>query len=162
SRDRTLAVARAHRTRTLISPPGRGAAVSIGAREARGEVLLFLHADSTLLPGALDQIGKMLSSNPKMIGGNFRLVFDGDTSFGRWLSRVSTWIRPLGIYYGDSGIFVRQTVYEALGGFRPIALMEDLDFVRRLERFGQTCCIEDPPLITSSRRFDGRRPGQIL
>ena len=103
----------------------------------------------------------MLASNPKLIGGNFRLIFDGDTSFSRWLTKVSAWLRPLGIYYGDSGIFVRRTIYEALGGFRPIALMEDLDFVRRLERFGETCCIEDPPLITSSRRFDGRRRREI-
>lgn len=162
SQDRTLEVARDHKVRTLISPPGRGAAVCIGAREARGEVLLFLHADSTLLPGALDQISKMLSSKSKIIGGNFRLVFDGDTSFSRCLTRLCAWIRFIGLYYGDSGIFVRRRAYEALGGFRPIPLMEDLEFVRRLERFGKTCCIKDPPLITSSRRFKGRGPREIF
>jgi rSAM/selenodomain-associated transferase 2 len=162
SQDRTLEVASGLNLRTFISPPGRGAALRIGAREARGEVLLFLHADSLLLPGALDQISKILSSNPKIIGGNFRLVFDGDTSFGRCLTRLYEWIRFIGVYYGDSGIFVRRCVYEALGGFRPMPLMEDLDFVRRLERFGQTCCIKDPRLITSSRRFEGRRPREIF
>lgn len=162
SQDRTLEVARDHKVRTLVSPPGRGAAVCIGAREARGEVLLFLHADSTLLPGALDQISKMLSSKSKIIGGNFRLVFDGDTSFSRCLTRLYAWIRFIGLYYGDSGIFVRRRAYEALGGFRPIPLMEDLEFVRRLERFGNTCCIKDPPLITSSRRFEGRGPREIF
>ena len=163
SQDRTREVARAHRVRTLVSPRGRGAAVCIGAQEARGEILLFLHADSTLLPGALEQISDVLSSNPKIIGGNFRLVFDGDTSLSRrWLTRLCTLIRFIGLYYGDSGIFVRRSVYEAVGGFRPIPLFEDLDFVRRLERFGRTCCIRDPPLITSSRRFEGRRPYKIF
>jgi rSAM/selenodomain-associated transferase 2 len=162
SRDGTLEIARDHQVRTLVSPTGRGAAVSIGARQSRGEILLFLHADSTLLPGALDRIGQMLSTNPKIIGGNFRLVFDGDRSFSQWLTRFYARLRSIGLYYGDSGIFVRRSVYEALGGFRPIPLMEDLDFVRRLERFGQTCCIADPPLITSSRRFDRRHPLEIF
>jgi glycosyltransferase involved in cell wall biosynthesis len=102
SRDRTLEIARDHKVQTLISSPGRGTAVCIGAREARGEVLLFFHADSTLLPGALDQISKMLSSNPKFIGGNFRRVFDGDTPFSRWLTSFYACIWFIGFYYGDS------------------------------------------------------------
>src|SRR5216684_6525572 len=60
------------------------------------------------------------------------------------------------------GFFVRRSVYDTLGGFRPIPLMEDLEFVRRLERFGLTCCIQDPPLITSSRRFERQRPLGIV
>ena len=148
--------------RTLVSRPGRGAGISIGAEASRGEVLFFLHADSTLPPGALDRINEVLSTDTKIIGGNFRLVFDGDTDFSRWLTGFYPWIRLLGFYYGDSGIFVRRSVYEALGGFRPIPVMEDLDFVRRLERFGRTCCIKDPPLVTSSRRFETRHPLEIV
>jgi len=162
SRDRTLEIAHDQQVRTLIAPPGRGAALSIGARASHGEVLLFVHADTTLLPGALDKINETLSINPRIIGGNFRLVFDGDTSFSRSLAKLCTLIRLIGLYYGDSGIFVRRSVYEAIGGFRSIPLMEDLDFVRRLERVGRTCCIKDPPLITSSRRFDRRRPLEIF
>lgn len=70
--------------------------------------------------------------------------------------------RAHGLYYGDSGIFVRRRVYRALGGMRPIALMEDYDFSRRLERAGPTCCIAEPPLTTSSRRFQRRRPLAIF
>jgi rSAM/selenodomain-associated transferase 2 len=162
SRDRTLEFARDHNARTLVSPPGRGAALCIGARESLGEVMFFLHADSTLLPGALARISEVLSTNREIIGGNFRLVFDGNRSFGRWLTRAYAWIRAIGLYYGDSGIFVRRSAYAAVGGFRPMPLMEDLDFVRRLERFGRTCCIQDPPLITSSRRFEGRRRLVVL
>ncbi len=67
-----------------------------------------------------------------------------------------------GLYYGDSGIFVRARIYRALGGIRPLAVMEDYDFSRRLERAGPTCCIAEPPLVTSSRRFHGRRPAAIV
>jgi len=144
SQDRTLEVARDRGVRTLVSRPGRGAAISNGAEASRGDVLFFLHADSTLPSGALDRIN------------------DGDTDFSRWLTGFYAWIRLLGFYYGDSGIFVRRSVYEALGGFRPMPLMEDLDFVRRLERFGRTCCIKDPPLVTSSRRFERRHPLEIV
>jgi rSAM/selenodomain-associated transferase 2 len=162
SRDGTLEMARSSEVRTLVSRSGRGAGLSIGAEASHGDVLFFLHADSTLPPGALDRINEALSTDAKIIGGNFRLVFDGDTDFCKWLTGFCAWIRLLGFYYGDSGIFVRRSVYEALGGFRPIPVMEDWDFVRRLERFGRTCCIKDPPLVTSSRRFEGRRPLEIF
>lgn len=71
-------------------------------------------------------------------------------------------IRWLGFYYGDSGLFVRANIYRALGGVRPIALMEDFDFVRRLERAGRTICVRSPPLVTSSRRFENRHPIAIV
>jgi rSAM/selenodomain-associated transferase 2 len=160
SRDRTPEMARSSGVRTLVSRSGRGAGLCIGAEASHGDVLFFLHADSTLPPGALDRINEVLSTDAKVIGGNFRLVFDGDTDFSRLLTRFCAWIRLLGFYYGDSGIFVRRSVYRALGGFRPIPIMEDWDFVRRLERFGRTCCIEHP-LVTSSRRFEGRHPLEI-
>jgi hypothetical protein len=60
------------------------------------------------------------------------------------------------------GIFVRRAVLEAIGGMRPIALMEDYDPVRRLRRVGPTACVAEPPLDTSSRRFAGRRPAAIV
>ena len=162
SRDRTPELARDTGARTLVSDCGRGAGLSIGAEAARGDVLFFLHADSTLAPGALNRINEVLAADPNIIGGNFRLVFDGDTGFSRRLTQFCAWIRLLGFYYGDSGIFVRRGVYQALGGIRPMPLMEDWEFVRRLERFGRTCCIADPPLVTSSRRFAGRNLLEIL
>jgi rSAM/selenodomain-associated transferase 2 len=162
SRDRTVEVGRSSGARTLVTHSGRGAGISLGAEASRGDVLFFLHADSTLPPGALDRINRALSADANIIGGNFRLVFDGDTDFSRGLTRFCAWIRLLGFYYGDSGIFVRRSVYKDIGGFRPIPIMEDWDFVRRLQRFGRTCCIEDPPLVTSSQRFAGRHPIGII
>jgi rSAM/selenodomain-associated transferase 2 len=162
SRDQTVALARTVGVRTLVSRSGRGTGMSVGAEVSCGDVLFFLHADSTLPLGALDRINQALSADANIIGGNFRLVFDGDTDFSRRLTRFCGWIRLLGFYYGDSGIFVRHSVYKAIGGFRPIPVMEDWDFVRRLERFGRTCCIEHPPLVASPRRFAGRHPLEIL
>jgi hypothetical protein len=118
--DRTLEIARRHGVQTFSSLPGRGKGICVGAAAPCGEVLFFLHADSTLLPGALDRISEVLSTDPHIIGGNFRLAFDGDTPFSRWLTGFYARIRSIGLYYGDSGIFVRRPVYEVLGGFRPI------------------------------------------
>jgi rSAM/selenodomain-associated transferase 2 len=162
SDDGTAEIASASGATTLQAPPGRGAALRAGAQRARGEILFFLHADSTFPAGGLPRIEQTLSADPCVMGGNFRVVFDGETWFSRWLTHCYARVRRLGVYYGDSGIFVRRSAYDAVGGFRPIALMEDLDFVRRLERAGRTCCIEEPVLITSSRRFEDRRPAKII
>jgi rSAM/selenodomain-associated transferase 2 len=161
SQDQTLAIAGLYGAQVFVAAPGRGNGIWLGVEHSRGEVLYFLHADSTLLSGALHRINEVLSTSEEIIGGNFRLIFDGDKPFSRFLTRLYAWLRSIGLYYGDSGIFVRRSVYKTLGGFRPMPLMEDLDFVRRLERLGRTCCIKDPPLITSSRRFQ-RRPLAIF
>ena len=162
SRDETARLARAGGAVVLNSLPGRGRQLRRGAEAARGEVLLFLHADSGFPTSGLQRIAERLAARPEIVGGNFRIVFDGDDSFSRWLTGFYAWFRRRGLYYGDSGIFVRREVYEALGGIRPIALMEDYDFSRRLERFGPTCCIEEAALVSSSRRFAGRRPLAIV
>ncbi len=162
STDETLEVARALDASVIRAARGRGHQIAAGAAAAHGRTLLFLHADSRFPSGGLTRIGEMLAARPEAIGGNFRLDFDGETGFDKWLEQFYAWIRARGFYYGDSGIFVRRAVYERLGGMRPIALMEDYDFVRRLERFGPTICINDPPLVTSSRRFAGRSPAAIV
>lgn len=162
SSDDTVARARALNIRTIQSPSGRGQQLATGAAAATGEILLFLHADSQLQDGALRRVLKALASDPNIVGGNFRLLFDGGDGFSLWLDGFYRWIRSHGFYYGDSAVFVRRAVYDALGGIRPIALMEDYDFIRRMERHGRTCCIENPPLLTSSRRFRGRHPAAIV
>lgn len=156
SADGSEAVAEAGDARVIAAPRGRGSQLAAGARLAQGGVFLFLHADCDFPAGGLAAIERALAAAPEMVGGNFRLLFDGDDAFCRWLDRFYAWIRGKGLYYGDSGIFVRREVYQALGGIRPIALMEDYDFVRRMERAGPTACIAEPPLITSARRFRGR------
>jgi rSAM/selenodomain-associated transferase 2 len=163
SADGTAEAAReAGATLVLSAPRGRGQQLAAGAGAARGEALLFLHADCVFPPGGLAALERLLRERPEVIGGNFRLLFDGNDGFSRWLTGFYALIRRFGFYYGDSGIFVRRPVFEAIGGVRPIALMEDYDLVRRLHRAGPTACVAEPPLVTSSRRFAGRRPAAIV
>ena len=162
SRDDTVRQAREHHVAVVRAGPNRGEQLRRGAEAATGEFLLFLHADCQFPRGGLARIEAALSASPRVVGGNFRLVFDGSDAFSRWLTGFYAWFRGRGLYYGDSGVFVRREVYDAIGGVRPIALMEDFDFTRRLERIGPSVCIEDPPLITSSRRFAGRHPLRIV
>lgn len=163
SQDGTAAVARSGGwARVVAAPRGRGQQLAAGANAARGDILLFLHADTAFPPGGLLALERALAANPAAPGGNFRLLFDGGDRFSFWLTGFYAWLRRRGWYYGDSGIFVRREVYQRLGGIRPVALMEDWDFVRRLEAAGPTLCITEPPLMTSARRFAGRRPPAIV
>ena len=148
---------------TLLSAQrGRGQQLLAGAEAASGEVLLFLHADSRFPAGGLEAIETALRESPALVGGNFRVVFDGNSDFSRWLTGFYAWFRGHGLYYGDSAVFARRDVYREIGGIRRMALMEDYDFTRRLERAGPTCCLDAPALVTSSRRFEGRRPAAIV
>lgn len=162
SSDGTAALAAAKGARVITGACGRGAQLRAGAAAAHGEILLFLHADSVFPPGGIAAITAALDRAPEAPGGNFRVIFDGDRRFHHWLTRTYAWVRRFALYYGDSGIFVRRSVYDAIGGMKPMALMEDWDFVRRLERAGPTLFIDDPPLVTSSRKFAGQRPAAVI
>lgn len=161
SDDGTRAVARAAGARVLAAPRGRGAQLAAGAAQASGEVLVFLHADTRLPPGAAKALRRALA-DPAAIGGNFRVVFDGGSAFADWLTGFYAWFRRKGLYYGDSVMFLRRAVYDELGGLRPLALMEDFDLNRRMERRGGTLCIQEPPVVTSARRFERRHPAAIF
>lgn len=162
SEDGSAEVAREFGVETISSRRGRGQQLVAGVKYAAGDTLLFLHADTALPANALSALVRQLDENPDVIGGNFRLHFDGGDPFAEWLNGFYVWLRERNFYYGDSGIFVRRAVYDRIGGIRPLALMEDYDFVRRMEAFGQTCCIDEPPLVTSSRRFKDRHPVAIV
>ena len=162
SADGTPALAEALGARVIVTQRGRGRQLRAGADAARGAIVLFLHADSVLPAGGLHALCAALDRDPRVPGGNFRVVFDGGSRFARGLTAAYPWLRYVTLYYGDSGIFVRRSVYEAIGGIKPIAIMEDYDFVRRLERAGPTCRIAQPPLTTSSRKFEGRRASAIV
>ncbi len=161
SRDGTVDVARRRGARVVSGGRGRGAQLSLGAKAAQGDILWFLHADTRLSSSALPAL-RLALLDPGIVGGNFRVVFDGESDFARWLTDFYAWFRRFGLYYGDSGIFARRAAYEAIGGIRSMALMEDYEFSRRLNRAGRTICIGDPALIASSRRFEGRSSSRIF
>lgn len=161
SHDGTADLARAAGAQVFAEAPGRGRQLSHGAARASGDVLLFLHADSALPGAALDAIVAALA-DPAVVGGNFRIRFDGDSGFARWLTGFYAWFRRFDLFYGDSAIFLRREIYDRLGGIRPIALMEDYDLCLRMGRAGRLCCIDEPAVVTSSRRFAGRHPVAIV
>jgi rSAM/selenodomain-associated transferase 2 len=146
----------------LRTPRGRGVQVAAGAARAQGGIVLFLHADTALPPGALVALQRLMEARPAVVGGNFRLLFDGGDEMSRWVERFYASIRRFGWFYGDSGIFIRRAVLQEIGGVRPLALMEDWDLVRRMRAAGRIACIAEPPLVSSSRRFAGRGRGAVL
>lgn len=130
---------------------------NLGARRATGEVLVFLHADTALGPGALAQVEAALE-DPAVVGGGFERTFDGDSVFLDWTCRLAAWRgRRFGWFLGDQVIFARRAVFEAVGGFREVRLFEDYDLCRRLKATGRLVCLQ-PPVCSSARRFAAEGP----
>jgi poly(A) polymerase len=154
SRDATVAVARQYGARVVESERGRGLQLTAGAGSACGEVLWFLHADARPAPGAVECIESALRRRD-VVGGYFRIRFDGTTWAARFLTGLNPHLNRLGMCYGDAGLFVRRSAYEAVGGFRPWPLFEDLDLLTRLRRRGRVARVPGT-VVVSSRRFEGR------
>lgn len=155
SLDATTEIAAKCGARVLAAPQrGRGAQLAFGASHARGNVLWFLHADTQPTADMSNLIADVIAA-AEVVGGNFRLIFDG----GSRAARLLTWLYPhlsfLGLSYGDAGLFLQREAYERAGGFRAHPIFEDLDLLRRVRRGGRLRRLETP-LITSSRRFEGR------
>jgi len=141
--------------RIINSARGRGTQMHAGATAARGEVLWFLHADTIPPPRAVGHILDALRLDAKIVGGNFEISFDGTRRAARFMTWLYPQLRKLGLYYGDSAIFVRGEVYREVGGFKPFPIFEDLDLVRRLKTRGRLVHLP-VRVVTSSRRFEGR------
>lgn len=136
---------------------GRALQMNLGAAVARGKILLFLHADTWLNQGSLESIRVALQA-PEVVGGAFERSFNLSSAFLRWTCRLAAWrSRWLGWFLGDQGIFVRRSVFEALGGFPDWPRFEDLEFSRRLARRGRVVTLR-PPVVSSGRRFQAMGP----
>ncbi len=157
STDATLALVEAlapdypHPLRVMACERNRAHQLNQAAKLAQGDVLLFLHADALLPREAIEALETALE-NESVVGGNLQLVYVGDGGWSRFFTWVNRLRRSFGIYYGDSGLFVRRAVFEDLGGFKPIPIMDDYEFVRRMERYGHTVCLA-PTLSVSDRRW---------
>lgn len=183
SRDETRDIARICGALVIECKANRGAQMNAGAQIARGEILWFLHADawpprsgaqrivaacSQLKPQhrVLDvhrrSVRRFDVRHKTVVGGNFRLRFDSSRHnsvrvAARVFAALARVLRKFGVYYGDSGIWVRREVFEKLGGCQNWPLFEDYEMARRLEKFARqngckTFCIASP-IIVSSRRF---------
>lgn len=141
---------------------GRGPQLLAGAAAATGDVLLFLHADARLPPRARRAIEDALAS-PRCPGGAFYIRFLPRSWFTRALEPANDLRRAITRrYYGDTGVFVRASVYRELGGHRPWRVMHDYEFSGRLEAAGPCAYIRDPCIWADSRRFEGREIRTLL
>ena len=158
SRDGTAAaVAGRPGARLLAGARGRARQMNAGAREAGGDVLLFLHADTRLPEGAASAIAEALAA-PAVVGGRFDVRFDSP----RRILRVVAWFmnarsRTTSICTGDQAIFVRRADFEAVGGYPDIPLMEDIELCRRLKARGRLAALR-ARVTTSARKWEREGP----
>jgi rSAM/selenodomain-associated transferase 2 len=166
SLDRTWEIATAFASHTsamtcLVAPAGRACQMNAGARVSRSEVLLFLHADTHLPADARIDIERSLSVRG-CVGGRFDVRFDRTSRLGTVISSMmnirSRWS---GLATGDQAIFVRRSVFEELGGFADIPLMEDLNFSRRLKGHGRVAALRSE-VTTSYRRWETYGPVRTI
>lgn len=153
STDRTAEIAGRY-GRLLRASAGRSLQMNAGAKAATGEVLLFLHADVRLAPGALDAVRAAMWDGSR-VGGNFDIRYEGDDLAAACFTAINRWRRNWGIFYGDSGIFCRRSVFEALGGFRPWPILEDYDMARRLWKTGLLALLDEPIQVSARRWRNG-------
>ena len=157
STDDSVGIANRAGARVISAPRGRGSQLRAGGLAARGDWLLFLHADTQLGSGWREAVAAHVATSPKCAG-----TFDLRLDDGAWQARViergvAVRVRLLGLAYGDQGLLISRRLYDEVGGFRPLALMEDVDLARRigqhrLRRLGATA-------LTSAERW--RRDGWI-
>jgi rSAM/selenodomain-associated transferase 2 len=152
STDATRAIAADFADRVLSAPQGRAAQMNAGAAHASSDILLFLHAD-TLVPEHFAQAVIDACTRPGVVGGRFDVDLQPSSPLlwltGELMNRRS---RLTGTATGDQAIFIRREVFEQLGGYADIPLMEDIDLSRRMKRAGQIACLHER-VITSARRW---------
>jgi rSAM/selenodomain-associated transferase 2 len=153
SNDATPGLARSYADRLVNAPRGRAAQMNAGAREAVGDVLLFLHAD-TRLPANADRLIAAALATRRARWGRFDVTIEGRSSGLAMVAAMMNWrSRVSGIATGDQAVFVARATFESVGGFPPIALMEDIALSRRLKRVSAPACLRER-VITSGRRWD--------
>jgi len=151
STDATLQQASAA-DRCLKAKRGRAIQQNTGAAASRGDILLFLHADCWLEEGSLQAVRNVLQDE-RIVGGCFRQRIDAPGVLYRLLEWGNNQrVRTCKWAYGDQGIFVRHKVFDELGGFPQLGLMEDLFLMKRLKRTGRLTLL-DARIHTSPRRW---------
>ena len=152
SQDNTKDVAERLGCRVLESPPGRGGQMRLGAAQARGDVVLLLHAD-TWLPSDAGRAALDCLRDPSVVAGGFWKTFRNPS----WLMRGSRFRCGLRLWFGrrilgDQGMFIRRDVLERIGGVPDMPLMEEFELCRRLCKAGRLA-LADATVTTSARRF---------
>lgn len=157
SEDNTVDLAKSMGADVVISAPGRGVQLNSGAAKAVGDCLFFVHSDVRLPENAISSITQCLSSKT-CCGGAFSIDTDSRRPSFRFIYHViNLRSRYLRLPLGDQGIFVTKAAFEALDGYRHIPIMEDLDFIKRLNKIGRITILPQK-IIASARRYDRDGP----
>ena len=153
SSDDSVAVAGAAGARIVSAPKGRGTQLAAGAAAASGDWLLFLHADCSLAPGWEQAVDTFVTApGAADRAGYFAFAIDDASRAARRLERIVAWrCRVLGLPYGDQGLLIARALYQAVGGFAALPLMEDVEFARRLGR--RRLVPLGAPAYASARRY---------
>lgn len=160
SDDGTAELAKNGSDRVIHSEPGRASQMNAGAAEASGHILVFLHADTRLPQDALDQLTAFSRSHWDW--GRFDVRLSGNRPLFRLIGfMINLRSRLTGICTGDQAQFVRRALFEKLGGFPKIPLMEDVALSKRLKRHSRPCCIRSP-VTTDSRRWEKHGPWRTI
>jgi rSAM/selenodomain-associated transferase 2 len=153
SSDDTCQVAVKLGVKLIVSPAGRSRQMNLGAAAATGDILLFLHGDSRLPLGFDRLIRQVMGGNDVQIAGAFRLGIDAPQRSFRWVERGVNWRSQVcQMPYGDQGIFLQAKVFNEIGGFPDLPIMEDFELIRRLRQRGKISIVPQP-VITSARRW---------
>jgi rSAM/selenodomain-associated transferase 2 len=157
SSDSTVRIARQQGQQVVVTEQGRGVQQNAGARQAHGDLLLFLHADTWLEPQAAVQLQQM-ARDPRVSVGAFRQKITSPRPIYRWIERGNA-VRACywGLPYGDQGIFVRRNIFFECGGFPEVPIMEDLIFMRKVRRRTKIVLLPGP-LYVSPRRWEQAGP----
>ncbi|UFT98640.1 TIGR04283 family arsenosugar biosynthesis glycosyltransferase [Radiobacillus kanasensis] len=151
SEDRTCSIAEKY-GQVISCERGRACQMNSGANQAKGEILWFLHADS-LVTSNLDDSIRTAMEDPSVIGGGFSMYFDDSSFMLDLIARGSNFrAKYFHLYFGDQGFFIRRSVFEEVGGFPLVSLMEDWMLSRITRNKGKLKLLSDP-IVTSSRRF---------
>lgn len=136
SADGTAELARRLGMRLVTAPRGRGRQLGAGAEAVRGDWLLFVHADTRLDPDWKSAVDAFVADPVNRTkAATFRFALDDNSAQAQWLEKIVAWrVRRLGLSYGDQGLLIHRDFYRALGGFRPLPIMEDVDLVYRIGR----------------------------
>lgn len=152
SNDGTVELLQSLNVQFISSIPGRAIQMNCGAKAARGDILLFLHGD-TLLPSDFNRLLPEVLLKPKIIAGSFELGIRGTNRNLRIVERMVNWrSRYLQMPYGDQAIFLPAKIFEEIGGFPEIPIMEDFELVRQLRKRGRIAIVSRP-VLTSGRRW---------
>lgn len=177
SEDKTIEIAKKYADKIINAPKGRVKQLNIAAEKARGDVLIFLHADTLLPKTGLLQLAYKLKKNPKIIGGGFKKYWDwpSDVKLTRFIKACNYFLTGLGnwgvqidkTFPGDNAVFIKKDVFEEIGGFGNVWILEGFDLTQKMKEYTEklykwprfrrnlkSIAYIRPALHTSTRRFE--------